>query len=390
MARRKAVIAAPTLVMHQGKWHVSYTHPVKGSTYRKSCGTTDRAVAELKMQAIVTGLLTSPAPAGATYTLGDLMDAYGQQRGGKRDANYYALKPLRLFFTGFKLHQLNDAAWSQYRAWRTRQLNAGATAKQGKSPPKSISDATACKELNVLRAALTWGRRNGWTGLENVKVHIPDEPHNAVNEFLSPQEVYRLVEACVEPHLRLFVLLAVATGARMSAILELKWSDVIWPIGGKAPVTDGAALNAVVLWETDDDCDFEVEMKGLLRLNLGQGRGNKRRGTGIIGRGNGLLYQALKDAYDNRKCDFVIEWRGGRVGKVNLEPAYRRAGLTGYNRRQHILKHTCCSWLVQSGASYEAVAKLIGTRAAVIEKHYGQLSPEHLATVGDVLTVRRV
>jgi site-specific recombinase XerD len=66
-------------------------------------------------------------------------------------------------------------------------------------------------------------------------------------------------------------------------------------------------------------------------------------------------------------------------------PAYVRAGLSR-KRRNHILKHTCCSLLVQAGASFESVAKLVGTRAEMVRKTYGHLSPEHLETVGAVLS----
>ena len=124
-----------------------------------------------------------------------------------------------------------------------------------------------------------------------------------------------------------------------------------------------------------------------MRIELGQGRGNKRRGTGVIALGNVKLYDALKAAYKRRKSDFVIEYRGKRIATLDLSKAYKRANLLNYKRRQHLLKHTCCSWLVQSGETYEAVAKLVGTKANIIEKHYGHLSPKHLETVGNVLTI---
>jgi integrase len=136
------------------------------------------------------------------------------------------------------------------------------------------------------------------------------------------------------------------------------------------------------------DVDFAFELKEGLRLDLGRGRGNKRRGTGVVGLDNWQLYFDLRAAYDRRgKCEYVVSYRGKKLGKVDLSDAYKRAGLTRYKRRNHLLKHTCCSWLVQSGASFEAVAKLVGTRAETIRKHYGHLSREHLETVAGVLSV---
>jgi integrase len=128
-------------------------------------------------------------------------------------------------------------------------------------------------------------------------------------------------------------------------------------------------------------------MKKPMRIDLGQGRGNKRRGTGHIGKDNIALYDTLAAAYKRRKTPYVIEYRGKKIATIDLSKAYRRAGLVGFTRRQHLLKHTCCSWLVQGGASYEEVAKLVGTKSSIIEKHYGHLSPQHMATVGNLLTV---
>ncbi len=399
MSRRKLAVPAPKLVKHKGFWQVSYTHPSKGVTYRRSTGTKDRLIAEKRMHAIVTELLTTPAPRDAAYELGDLLVAYEKQRAGKVDATHYALKPLKAFFDGFKLSKLNDAAWLQYRKWRTAQSNVNAAALASKEAPAPISDATACKELNVLRAALSWARRNGWKGLESVKVHLPNEPHNVSGEYLSHSEATQLVRACVEPHQKLYVLLALATGARMSALLELQWDDV----GAALHIPDTEALIPINIIDAPDlhyknpktgeeffleGYDFDLEMKQPLRINLGQGRGNKRRGTGVIGKENIALYDALVAAYKRRQTPYVIEYRGKKIATIDLSKAYRRAKLFGFTRRQHLLKHTCCSWLVEGGASYEAVAKLVGTKSNVIEKHYGHLSPQHFATIGNFLTVR--
>ena len=143
------------------------------------------------------------------------------------------------------------------------------------------------------------------------------------------------------------------------------------------------------------DVDFDFELRpdvSPLRLDLGRGRGNKRRGTGAIPRSNSRLYLALKRAWEerHRSCDHVVSYRGKGLTKINLEAAYRRAGLMHYRRRNHLLKHTTCSLLVQAGRTVEEVAKLIGTRAETIRKHYGHLSPEHMETAGAVLQLLEI
>lgn len=385
MANRKLTVPRPRLVKGKGDiWHVSYTDPVRGFTRKRSTGTRDRREAERMMPAIMVRILSKDPPT-KPYKLAELFDAYENTRGKERkDATHYALTPLRGYFSGFLVSQLNDRAWSSYRAWRTSQHVVNAVFK-GKGRP--VSDATACKELNVLRAILTWARRNGWPGLTDVKVHLPGEPQNAHFDYLTRAEFRRLYDACVEPHQRLFVLVALATGARMSAILELTWDRIHWPAGKDGPIAKDDLVGVNVRPCPIQEVDFDLEMNEPLRIDLGRGRGNKRRGTGAVSRENIPLYEELLAAHALRETEYVIEYRGKRVGKVDLSDAYRRAGLTRCRRRQHILKHTCCSWLVQSGASFEAVGKLVGTRAQIIERHYGHLSPAHLATIGKALTL---
>lgn len=382
----------PTLVKERssGIWHVSYTVPETGRTRKLSTGAKDREDAERAMPAIVAKIFNPVGYEKASYKLGALLGAYLHHhetfkiKNGRKDTIYYALKNLQSYFAGFSLDQLNDAAWQAYRDHRTKQPNRSA-AMRGKG--KFVTDATACRELSTLRGALSWGRRNNWKGLENVRVHIPNEPKVGVAEYLTRAEALRLIAACVEPHQRLFVRLALATGARMSALLQLKWENVHWPAGVAKPLWESEAFTAVNPRPCPiQELDFDLEMKEPMRIDLGVGRGNKRRGTGVIGKANVALYDDLYDAYSRRQSEFVIEYRGAPLSKVDLAPAYRRAGLN-YQRRQHLLKHTCVSWLVQEGVSYEKIAKLIGTRSNIIEKHYGHLSPEHLDTVGNVLSI---
>lgn len=389
MPRRKQTVPRFTLVADpkSGLWHVSYTDPHTGYTRKRSTGTRDRDEADRRMPAVVSEVMAVKPASGVDYRIGELLEAFERQScQTKQSGTYYAVQALKLYFHGFKPSQLlNDAVWQNYRTHRTSQNNASAAFRKAKG--KTVLDATACRELRTFNGVINWGRRNSWKGLENIAVHIEDEPDYVVQEFLTRIEVQRLLQCCIEPHTRLFVLIALATGARMSAVLELTWDNVHWPVGKRAPHDRGLVATNVQP-HPEHDVDFDIEMSEGLRLDMGRGRGNKKRGSGTIALDNIGLYQALKDAWDSRneKCPYVISYRGKKVGKINLGPAYQRAGLTHYKRRNHLLKHTCCSLLVQSGQTFEAVAKLVGTRAETIRKHYGHLSPEHLQTAARVLS----
>lgn len=377
----------------RGNWNVTWTHPKTGRTMKRGCGTADEAAARAKMRDIVHEVENPPAP--PTYTVGTLLAAYVESR-QQHDCSatfVHNFTRTREFFAAYAPEQLKDGAWASYRKWRTGQLVANAASK-GKRP---VSDATAVRELNGVRGAISWAQRNGYKGLDNVKVHLPNSASKVRHRYLSRAEAERLIKACIEPHTGLFVRISLATGARMSAVLGLKWADVTFPASvqgaGPADFHDSFTMAEYV-------ASGRIRLSDIVTLDLGQGRGNKRRGTGVVSPSNWLLWAALVTAYrsrDNRgvpglaatsanpACEFVVNFRGKRLGKVDLTDAYRRAGITGCS--QHTLKHTCCSWLVQAGQSYENIAKLIGTSARTIEKHYGHLSPKHLATVGDVLSI---
>jgi integrase len=85
---------------------------------------------------------------------------------------------------------------------------------------QGASLGTAKIELEYLRACLNLrhGRGNN---------HVWTPPARAPRDrYLTREEVDRLLEHVGTPHVRLFIVLAITTGARMSALLELRWEQV--------------------------------------------------------------------------------------------------------------------------------------------------------------------
>ena len=137
-----------------------------------------------------------------------------------------------------------------------------------------LSDATIRYRLSVIQAALRWNDR----GTEAV-VELPPEPQGR-ERHLSRDEAEQLIEAAAsQPHIQLFIILALTTAARASALLELKWSAV--------------------------DLD-----RG--RIDLGgiePGRKRRARAVPI----NDTLREALVRQREAARSDYVIEWAGTPV-----------------------------------------------------------------------------
>lgn len=209
------------------------------------------------------------------------------------------------------------------------------------------ANATVVRELKCLRAALAWARDNLGTPAPRFRMPVPDSQPR--NRWLTKDEARKLIAACTAHHIELFVRLALATGARSNAILELTWDRV--------------------------DLD-----KG--RINLGESVGKKRRAIVPV---NDQLKAALHDAANIRATDHVIEYHGKPVGSIKKSLA--RAGETAGVGRigSHVLRHTAATWMVQDGIPYEQIARYLGATVAMVENTYGHHSPDYLARASKAL-----
>ena len=106
---------------------------------------------------------------------------------------------IRACFGSFTADQLNDAAFKRYRQHRTWQKVANAGALASKGPARAVSDSTAVRELNALAGAITWGRSNGYKGLDNVVVSRKGAPKNVRHRYLTSAEVETLLKPALSP-----------------------------------------------------------------------------------------------------------------------------------------------------------------------------------------------
>ncbi|MCL2505960.1 MAG: site-specific integrase [Alphaproteobacteria bacterium] len=146
--------------------------------------------------------------------------------------------------------------------------------------------------------------------------------------------------------------MAVFTGARSGAILDLTWQQV----------------------------DFENRI-----INYGKGWGNKRRAIVPI---NNELMVALQEAKTVAQTDYVIEFNGKQV--ASIKAAFRRlCKECNIKASPHVLRHTAATWLVMEGVPLREVARLLGNSEAMVEKVYGKHSPDYLRRAVSALNLNK-
>lgn len=150
------------------------------------------------------------------------------------------------------------------------------------------------------------------------------------------------MDAAKSPHIKLFVILGLSTGARAGAILDLTWDRIDFDHG---------------------TIDFRPS---------GRHQTNKRRTVVPM---NQTAREALEEAYQARLSHFVVEYGGKQVGSV--KKALERLSVdTGIKFSPHVLRHTCAVWLAQADVPMQKIAQYLGhTSTRVTEQVYARYSP---------------
>lgn len=311
--------------MHQlwkrpnGIWYILYGKHLRRQI---STRTKDRRGAE---QVLARFIATEGERFGERVTVGEILDGYYVAKKAKVRA------PASIQYALIGLGPLNDLFSTQLTPPVITRWASG----------RGVSDGTVLREVGVLRAALSWAKEHQWID-DLPKISNPVKIPPAKERWITKPEARLLLDACREPHMRVFVTLALMTGARTGAILEASWGLVDW--------------------------DRKV-------LSFGQGHGNKRRAIVPI---NPELMLTLRGAKVVACSDFIVEYRGQQVStvKTGFAAACRRAGLVDVT--PHVLRHTAATWAVMDGVPLAQVARMLGDSEVTVERVYAKHAPEYL------------
>ena len=313
---------------HRGKYVLRYRDEARG-WLRISLGTDDRGEAEA-----VARRIWAARTAPRSERIADLWPAYVKERraaGVKSDRFDPTWKALEPHFG----HRLGTAINRQdgHDYYEARK-------KVGKA------DSTIKTELELLRACL-----RGRYGDKAPTVYVP--PASAPRDrYLTKDELTKLLSHIETPHVRLFVILAVTTGARMSAILDARWDQVDLKRG---------------------TIDYRP---------AGRHKTNKRRPVVPL---NSRALEALKKAAKAARTDYVIEWAGEKVASVKkaIREAAKRSGVAC---SPHVFRHTAGVWMAEADIPMAKIAQYLGhTSTRVTESTYARFSPSFMRDASEAL-----
>lgn len=210
---------------------------------------------------------------------------------------------------------------------------------------------TIRNELAVIRAALNWAEKNKLIGKAPF-IRMPSFPASTVGH-LSKAEFRKLVAGARRPHVKLFMMLAVATGARSNALLDLKWDQVKFE------------QNVIVLNPRD-------------RVQTA-----KYRATVPM---NAQIRDALLEAKEGALSEYVIEHGRERVASIKkgFAAACERSGIKAH---PHMLRHSSAVWAAEAGVPMTQIAQFLGhTDSRITETTYARFSPTFLQGAAEALT----
>lgn len=328
---------------------------IKDGEHREStgCGVADRRRAEAALATYIGRKHLADVQAGvrppAHIPVADVLGLYGRDVGSKHSRPRETGQRIAALIGFFGDKVLSDINGTLCRAYAEHRG----------------SDAAARRELEDLRAAINYHRREGLCS-SLVEVVLP-EAAPARERWLTRSEAAALLWAAwryrevqkgkptgrrSRQHIARFILLALYTGTRAGAVC-------------------GAALQPTIGrgW-------IDVARGVFYRRADGERETKKRKPSIPL---PPELHGHLR-RWKRRGQRFAVEWYGEPVTKIAkaFRAVVKDAGL-GPDVTPHVLRHTAATWLMQAGTDPWEAAGFLGMTVETLMSRYGHHHPDYLS-----------
>lgn len=318
------------------RWYIVWTDEGRRSR-RYSTGTADRGAAELVLAAFRLEQRQRGRTGDTPTIAGILADYYDGHASGLASAAQadIAVRRLSAYFGASDAPAASPGALAGFVEGRRKS---------------GASDSTISRELSVLRAAFRRAERLGSIDKAPMVPEMPKAPPR--DRWLTRHEAARLLWAAHRAkrpaYLPLFLRLALYTGARPGAVLDLTWERIDMD-------------NRLI--------DFALP---------GRVQGRKRRAVVPIA---GALYTALLRARRHGDKGAVFRWGDRQVASIKtaMRHACRLAGLQGVT--PGTLRHTAATWAAIEGIDLQTIGRLLGHSKPTTTMRYAKYHPDFLRDV---------
>ena len=313
-----------------------------------STGASDRREAEAALARYIAERDRPDGPATPDkMTVADCLSIYGEKHAPTvraPDRIGYAIQALLPILGDLPLSAINGDVCRRYV--KIRERSAGTTRR----------------ELGMLRAAINFCHAEGYLTAAP-RVRLPGKPVSR-DRWLTRDEAAKLLRAALRlqrgKHLARYILVALYTGTRSSAILGLRFM----------PHVNGGHV--------------DTERGLMYRRASGEAETSKRQPPAPIPR---RLLAHLR-RWERMGARYVVEDNGQRV--ASIKTAWKAAlGASGIDHaRPHDLRHTAVTWAMQRGADKWAAAGFFGMGLDMLERVYGHHHPDYLRSAVEAMDRR--
>lgn len=300
-----------------------------GRTQRRSLGTSDRNEAERRFQEFQ-GFRQAQS-LSQLKTIKDLWENRLSKLTSKAHQQnyYYNGLPIIKFFGALEPHHITPELCSQYAEHRRQQ---------------GLKDSSIRTELAHLQATLN---ANG----ANVRlVRPPQTPPKDL--YLTKEQARDFLSACTFAHLKLYTALALSTGARSTALLELTWDRV-------------DLRRRLISLRTQD----MVDKKGRATVPINDYAASYLEAVPLLDRSGS-----------------VIKWAGRPVlcVKKGIKAVAKACNLPWVS--PHIFRHSAAVWMAEANVPMEEIAQFLGhSDINTTRRIYARYSPDYLRKAASAL-----
>src|SRR5882724_2368563 len=318
-----------TIYRRGNSWCVGFT--VEGRRVRETVGPNKKVaekVLSLRMTQVLENRYFPPNRALGRMPFNQFADMYLERVVPLMKSIRTERDRVKRWMRQFATRPLGQITRAEIEAWRRERMS--------KCRPATINRDLS-RLRHMLNTAVEWELLEE-SPMQGIKFLRENNPRT---RYLSLEECQRLIASCIAPHIRVLVGVALHSGMRLGAILNLRWYDLDFASG------------FILVRDSNNGESRHVPMDTSL--------------------------SALFPAYPPRPAtDLVFSSRCGghivdvRTGFLN---SCKRAELTDLHF--HDLRHTFASQFVMAGGDLYILKEILGHKSLAMAARYAHLSPTY-------------